>query len=87
VIEPPLRSAEVAAAAFPPSMLGAVEEVARAAEPSSVQAAATAEEGEGAPEMSQPAMVLQECHAHEGMARDASPEIPEAEESSGAGLP
>jgi hypothetical protein len=66
-------------------MVGAVEEVARAAGPSSVQPVVAAEEE--APAMSLPAVVLQEHNAPEGTTRAASPKIQEVRESSGVALP
>jgi hypothetical protein len=82
---PTLQTAEAAVAVPPPSIVGAVEEVAGAAEPSSTQPAITAEEE--APALGQPAMAPQERDAPEGTTRDASPEIQESGESSGAALP
>jgi hypothetical protein len=66
-------------------MIGAVNGVVRAVDPSSTQPAVTAEEE--VPASSQPAMVPQERDALEGTTRAASPEIQEAGESSGAALP
>jgi hypothetical protein len=80
IVDVPLfQTVEAAVTAPTPSMVGAVEEVVEVVVSSSVQPTAAVEEEEGASEMSQPAAVLQERHAPEGMARSTSSEIQDVE--------
>jgi hypothetical protein len=82
---PLLQTVEASAASPPPSMAGTAEEVVGTAKPSSAEPIVATEEE--VPVLSQPAMVALERDAPEGTTGASSPEIQEAEESSGGALP